>query len=163
MLLNLNVQFTDAVIYSTLYGGSGADFPYDMRIGPSGAFYLVGYTLSRDLPVIDALRSTSAGGSTDGYVAIIDPSLSFSNSLVYSSYITGGGYQLPRGVEVDAAGNVYVTGTALGNIFDPGQDSPPTGSGSNAFIFVFHPSPPPVVRQDVAAPPQPILRDRRSR
>ncbi|MEP7354112.1 MAG: SBBP repeat-containing protein [Acidobacteriota bacterium] len=158
-ILNMNAaQFTDALVYSTLYGGSGAEVPYDMRIGPSGAYYIVGYTLSRDLPVRDALSPISAGQGVDGFVAIIDTQTSFANALIYSSYVTGGGSQIVRGIEVDPQGLVYVTGSALGNIVPVGQA--PANSSTNAFLFVFKPSPAAVVRQDSIELPAAISRRR---
>jgi hypothetical protein len=143
-------DFTQALIYSTYFGGSDGEVVYDMRQGPTGAYYLAGYTLSRDLPVRDALRPASSGASTDGFVAIIDPTATPQEALRYSSYVTGGGYQIADAIEVDAAGNVYVTGEVFGNVFDPGQASAPELSNTNVFFFVFRPSN--VVRQDAPMP-----------
>ncbi len=145
-LLDLNAS--KPLVYSTFYGGSDGDVFYDMRVGPSGFFYLGGYTLSRDLKTVDALRPASALGSTDGLVVIIDPTEVASRALVYASYVTGPGFQVVQQLEVDKAGNVYVTGQTLGNIFDPGQAAPPTSSSTNVYLFVFKPSVPAVVRQD---------------
>jgi hypothetical protein len=156
-LLDLNAA--NPLVYSTFYGGSDGDVFYDMRVGPSGFFYLGGYTLSRDLKTVDALRAASAKGSTDGLVVIIDPSEVPARALVYASYVTGPGFQVVQQLEVDNAGNVYVTGQALGNIFDPGQAAPPADSSTNVYIFVFRPSAPIVIRQENTDP----VRDSRIR
>ncbi len=134
------------LVYSTWYGGSDGDFIYDMRVGPSGYYYVGGYTLSRDLPVVDALKPASALGGTDGFVAIIDTSDSSGRGLLYSSYVTGPGTAVVNGIEVDPVGNVYVTGQSYANIFEPYQ-APPDNSNYNVFFFVFRPSPPPALRQ----------------
>jgi hypothetical protein len=150
-------DFTRALIYSTYYGGNDGEVLYDMRLGPTGAYYLTGYTLSRNLPVRDAIKSASGGASTDGFVAIIDPNARPQDALVHSSYVTGGGYQIATAIEVDPDGNVYVTGEAFGNVFEAGQASPPEGSNTNVFFFVFRPAQ--VLRQE----PTEIEPGRRSR
>jgi hypothetical protein len=62
-------------------------------------------------------------------------------SLVYSSYITSPGYQYVAAVDYDAAGNIYVTGLAGGDIFPPGYANKATGTANwDAFLLVFSPS-----------------------
>jgi hypothetical protein len=134
------------IVYSTYYGGSGGEVINDMRVGPSGAYYFCGYTLSRDLPVRDAYKSVSAEQSTDGFIAVVDPSAAPADALVFSTYMTGGGAQIARAIEVDPSGNVYATGFTLGNVFLPGQATPSHGE-SNVFFLVFKPEPPAVVRR----------------
>jgi hypothetical protein len=125
-----------------------------MRIGPSGRYYLGGYTLSRDLPTVDALRPASELGGVDGFVAIIDASETPDKALVYSSFVTGQGNQQVQGIEVDAAGNVYVTGQSLGNIYSTGGPTPPENGSTDVFLFVFRPSAPVELRQDSTGPPR---------
>ena len=51
-ILDPNAQdFTQALVYSTYFGGSDGDVAYDMRRDAAGKYYLCGYTLSLDLPV----------------------------------------------------------------------------------------------------------------
>jgi hypothetical protein len=142
-----------ALVYSTYFGGSDGEQIYDMRIGPSGRYYIGGYTLSRDFPVLDAIRPASELGGRDGFVAILDTLETPQKALIYSSYVTGPGTQEVRGVEVDAVGNVYVTGQSFGNIY-PGGPQPPEDSSTNVFLFVFRPSAPAVVRQESVDLPQ---------
>jgi hypothetical protein len=146
-ILDLEAEdFTRSLVYSTYYGGNDGEVTYDMRLGPTGAYYLAGYTLSRNLPVRDAIRPVSAGASTDGFVAVIDPNAPPASALQFGSYITGGGYQIASTIEVDSAGRVYVAGEAFGNVFEPGQAAPPDGSATNVFLLVFRPNIP-VARQ----------------
>lgn len=135
-IMNLENAPGQAIEYSSLYGGRGADVSYHLRIGPLGRYYMGGYTLSRNLRTVDAIKPISAGGGTDGFVAIIDPATAGTNGLVYSSYVTGPGYQTVDGIEVDAAGNVYVVGQALGDAIGPVDPD----SNTNVFIFVFRPT-----------------------
>jgi hypothetical protein len=155
----LDTNTANQLAYSTFYGGSDGDVFYELRRGPTGYYYMGGYTLSRDLKTVDALKPASALGATDGLVVIIDPNETLSRALIYASYVTGPGFQFVQNLEVDNAGNVYVVGQSLGNVFDPGQAAPPADSSTNVFMFVFRPSPPAVVRQD----PETGSRESRSR
>jgi hypothetical protein len=146
-------DFTKALVYSTYFGGSDSDVAYDMRLDAAGKYYLCGYTLSLDLPIRNALAPASDLGSVDAWVAVIDTAASPLNALVYSSYITGPGYQVAYGVDVDAQNNIYVTGTVLGDVFNgTGQPQPPPNSNLNVFLLVFRLSDP--------QPPSPASRSR---
>lgn len=132
-------DFTKALVYSTYFGGTDGDVPYDLRRDAAGKYYLCGYTLSLDLPTRNALVTASTGtDSLDGFVAVIDPAASPLDALVYSSYLTGPGYQYASGIDVDAKGNIYVTGTVLGDVFTgAGRPVPPADSNLNVFLLVF--------------------------
>jgi len=131
-------DFTTALVYSTYFGGSDGDVAYDIRRDAAGKYYLCGYTLSLDLPIQNALvPAADPNNSTDGFVAIIDPAASPLKALVYSSHITGPGYQVAYGVDVDAQGVIYVTGTVLGDVFGGAGAKPPADSNLNVFLLVF--------------------------
>ena len=140
-------DFPNQLAYSTYYGGSDGEVPYDLTLGADGSYYFSGYTLSRDLPVKDAIHSFSNEASYDGFVAILNPARPPFQHLIYSSYVTGGGSQIARCVEVDSKGNVYVVGSADGNIFGQYQAVPPDNSGVNVFVYVFRPDDAPLAQQ----------------
>jgi len=131
--LDITKPGASELLYSSYYGGSDVEVPYDMRRDSHGFFYLAGYTMSSNLPVTPgALNPVSAGGGVDGFVAVIDSA----HSLLYGSYITSTGYQVAYCVDYDAAGNVYVGGLAGGTIF---AAPPKTEGNSNydGFLLVF--------------------------
>jgi hypothetical protein len=131
-------DFTTALVYSTYFGGSDGDVPYDLRMDAAGKYYLCGYTLSLDLPIQNAISPVSDDGAIDGFAAVIDPTASPLNALVYSSYITGPGYQIAYGIDVDAQNVIYVTGAVLGDVFSGhGDPHPPDNSNLNVFLLVF--------------------------
>jgi hypothetical protein len=131
-------DFTKALVYSTYFGGSDGDVAYDMRLDAAGKYYLCGYTLSLDLPIVNAISPASDLGAIDGFAAVIDPTVSPLKALIYSSYITGPGYQIAYGIDVDAQNNIYVTGTVLGDVFaGAGRPQPPDNSNLNVFLLVF--------------------------
>jgi hypothetical protein len=145
-LLNVTTtNFTQALKYSTYYGGTGGEVAYDMRRDPStGRYVLVGYTLSTDLPlgVNEGANSfePTANLGVNGMVAVIDPTVSGSAGIISGSYIGAApdGYQIAYGVEVDASSNVYVTGLTTGNIFPNGPPQQPS-TNTNGFLLGFHP------------------------
>jgi hypothetical protein len=130
------------LIYSTFFGGNAGEVAYDLRRDATGKYYLGGYTLSQNLPVTgNALNGSSARGGVDGFVAVIDPAAPPMNALIYASYVTGPGNQIVYGVDVDAAGNIYIAGTSTGDIF-PGNFAQKTTQPGNSdgFLLVFNPA-----------------------
>ena len=129
--------------YSTFYGGSFAELANSAAIDSKGLYYLVGYTLSSNLPTTTtALAPNSDYGGIDAFVAQIDPTKGL-NGLVYGSYITGLGSQLASGVDVDSNGVVYVVGWGTSDVFGPqygpGYAIDPNPGVVDGFVLAFHP------------------------
>ena len=145
-----------ALLYSTYLGGSGGEDPSDGRTGgiavdSAGNAYVTGTTDTSDFPTKNAIQSY-AGGTCgtppdqtfpcpDAFVAKFNTNLSGEESLVYSTYLGGGGSDKGFDLAVDPVGNVYVTGWANSANF-------PTTSGAlqrtyrgvqNAFVTKFGP------------------------
>ncbi len=106
----------NALIFSTYLGGSTSHFDTPdediasaIAIDASGAVYVVGYTYSTDFPTLNPYQGTHQGG--DGSWDVFVTKLSSSgNSLIYSTYLGGSGYDFGHGIAVDASGAAYVTG-----------------------------------------------------
>jgi hypothetical protein len=127
------------LVYSTYYGGRGAEIPTGLRADSKGVIYVTGYTGSADLPITqNALGKVRAGGQ-DGFVIKLDPS---GKALLYGSYVASTGNQIPYGIDVDKSGNIYLAGPTSGGIFDAlGGSAKPNAIGNvDAFIFGFNPS-----------------------
>jgi hypothetical protein len=95
------------LVYSTYLGGEGSDVGFDIAVDAAGAIYLSGQTTSLKFPTTGALQPVSGGGSQDGYVAKLSPD---GARLEYVTYLGGSGFDRPRGLAVDAAGDAYVVG-----------------------------------------------------
>jgi len=107
--------------FCTYAGGSGSssvEEARDVAVDGSGNAYVTGTTISPDLPVTPGALVPVWGGSTDAFVMKVDPT---GHTLLYSTYLGGGGDDTGNGIAVDGAGNAYVTG------FTGSGDFPLTG------------------------------------
>jgi len=134
----------DGLAYSTYFGASSGEVAYDVARDITGKYYLGGYTLSADLPITsDALNQETGLGGTDGFFAVIDPSVSGVPSLIYSTYLTSKGNQVVYGVDVDLTNTAYVVGTATADIFPAGQAIRTSKPGNTDGFFLVLKFPPP--------------------
>jgi CSLREA domain-containing protein len=94
-----------ALIYSTYFGGNGLDLGKGIAVDANGNAYVVGQTVSTDLPVVNGFKTSQGGG--DGYLAKLNPK---GAAILYSTYIGGSGNDGALAVATDSAGNAYVVG-----------------------------------------------------
>ncbi len=93
------------LIYSTFLGGSDTDRGLGISVDGPGNAFVTGQTLSPDFPLTHPLQQP--GGDSDAFVAQIAPG---GTAWVFSTPLGGSGYDLGQAVQVDAAGQVCVTG-----------------------------------------------------
>ncbi len=93
---------------STFLGGSGDDYGYGIAVDGSGSAYVTGWTTSIDFPIQSPYQTYQGGGFTsDVFVTKLSATCT---SLVYSTYLGGGGWDEGYDIAVDGSGNAYVTG-----------------------------------------------------
>jgi hypothetical protein len=97
----------DPLLYSTYLGGGSEDEGYSIATDSAGNAYVAGSTWSADFPVTPGAFDTTYNGNRDAFVAKLD---SVGSSLVYSTYLSGGGYEYEPSIAIDSAGNAYVAG-----------------------------------------------------
>ena len=78
----------NSLAYSTYIGGTSFDFSVDITVDASGAAYITGSTGSADFPMLNPYQGTNQGGYSDIFITKLSSS---GNSLVYSTYLGGGG------------------------------------------------------------------------
>ena len=102
-----------AQVYSTLFGGNGADRIAAMATDKDGNFYLGGDTSSNNFPVSSNAPQKTLAGNSDLFSA------KFSNSwsLIYSTYYGGSGTETATAIAVDSTGGAWVGGTTTNNSF----------------------------------------------
>jgi Beta-propeller repeat len=130
-----------ALLYSTYLGGNGSDNAGAdggaIALDAVGNIYVTGFTQSTNFPTLNAFQPSYGGGGGDAFVAKINPTLSGTASLVYSSYLGGSrdneeGY----GIAVDSSGNAYVAGQTSSNDFPTTRNSFQTRFGGTSDAFV---------------------------
>jgi Big-like domain-containing protein/beta-propeller repeat-containing protein len=96
------------LLYSTYLGGSGTDEGLGIALDGAGNAYVTGRTISADFPTTAGAFDTSFNGGTfDVFVTKLNPA---GSSLVYSTYLGGGGNDQSFSIALDAAGHAHVTG-----------------------------------------------------
>ncbi len=92
--------------YSSFLGGSDYDVVIWSDLGPDGAYYVAGATLSTDFPTTAGVYSATSLGGFD----VIISKFAADGSLAYSTYLGGGGDDLAIGLGIDREGHAIVAG-----------------------------------------------------
>lgn len=154
--------------YSTYLGGSGVEgqsassttpFADDQNNGncvavdAQGLVYVAGMTSSSDFPVTRNAQQVVIGGGMDACLCIIDPNQSGPSSLIYASFLGGGGDDQGHSVAVNASGSLI----AVAGYTDSGYNGssplfpttpnalatqPASNFRSNGFVTQFQPGSP---------------------
>ena len=93
------------LVYATYLGGNSYDEALAIAVDSTGAAYITGDTSSGTFPIVGSLKTTNA--SIDAFVTKISSS---GTSLVYSTFLGGGGNDHGFAIAVDSSGSAYVTG-----------------------------------------------------
>lgn len=131
------------LVYSTYFGGDGADSAFDLKVDSSGMLYVTGYTESPGLPATSNALQGSWDGSLDAFGLKLDPSNAGAAGIDYFTYFGSGGVQVGYGVDFDAKGNMYVAGTTTtGLLAEFGGPERGTVDGTvNGFLMGFSTAP----------------------
>jgi hypothetical protein len=97
-----------ALIYSTYLGGTSYEDGYGIVVDGSGNAYITGATASSDYVVTPgAFQNYLLGGLPDVFVTKLNNT---GSSIIYSTYIGGGGRDIAYAIAIDGSGNAYITG-----------------------------------------------------
>ncbi len=110
------------LIYSSYYGGTGADYAYAVAVDSIGNTYVAGGTGSAGFNI---------KGTEDAFVLKLSPS----GSKLFSAFLGGGAADEARGVSVDVQGHVYVTGNT-GSLDFPTKGAIQTKMAGSGDVFV---------------------------
>ena len=144
------------LLYSTFIGGTGSDTSSiassSIAVNGAGEVFLAGSTESTDFPVTPgALKTSFAGGicgrlgsgqrpipCTDAFVLKLN---SAGNSLLYSTYLGGTGFEHTTSLAVDAAGHGFVSGVTTSLDFPLANAIQPAPGGmADGFVAKLNPS-----------------------
>ncbi len=117
------IPLAGTVVFSTYLGGSGDDWGYGAKLAPDGSVVVDGWTQSTDFPTFLALQPSYGGGLKDAFLAKIAPG---GSHLIFSSFLGGTGKDEAYDLNLDLAGNIYITGSTTSPDFpvkEPFQNS----------------------------------------
>ena len=129
-----------ALAYASLFGGSGTDAAYGIAVKDDGSAVIVGATASRDYPLtadaLDPVFDDVLPISEEAFISFVSPD---GSSLLYSSFLGGGDFDLANGVSFDGAGSLLVSGGTRSSDFPVTPDAVhgSTGLGYDAFFSRF--------------------------
>jgi len=101
---------TSGLIYSTYLGGSGDDRGFGIAVDSSENAYVIGWTYSMDFPILNQYQADPGDNAYDAFIAKLDTTRGGISSLIYSTYLGGGGKDGGVGIALDSSANVYATG-----------------------------------------------------
>ncbi len=132
--------YSSTITYSTYIGGELDDDGRGVAILPNGQVYVAASTISTQFPLAgQPYRSTNSGGY-DVAVMLFDVTKSGTPSLVYSTYLGGGGTDMVRGVALEPDNSLVLTGYTLSRDFPVTSDAAQftyAGAG-DAFVTVVN-------------------------
>jgi len=94
------------LLYSTSFGGTQRERVMAVAVSPAGEAHVVGSTASTDFPVTLSAQQTTAGGSNDGFLAVIDRL----GMVSYASYVGAESDDTATSVAIDSEGRIAIGG-----------------------------------------------------
>jgi hypothetical protein len=119
----------NSLSYSTYLGGGGRDLGCGIAVNGGGNAFVTGYTRSSDFPTLNPYQMYQA--YDDVFVTKLSSS---GTSLIYSTYLGGGGNDRGYGIAVDGSGNAYVTGYTYSSNFPNLSSYQTFQGGCDAFV-----------------------------
>jgi hypothetical protein len=104
------------LMWATYLGGprNESTETHELAVDPHGNVYVAAPTKSPTFPTTEGAFQRTFGGMHDVFVAKISPD---GTRLLGSTFVGGDSADRPEGVDVDASGNVYFTGTTTSRNF----------------------------------------------
>lgn len=128
--------------YSSYLGGSDNDYGVGVNYDSKGLIYVTGGTESTDFPYVTSGFQGSKAGQADAFVTVFDPSQATVSTIIYSTYLGGGSWDVGRGIAKAPDGTVWVVGGTysydfpqVGNSYQASYDG-----GGDAFIAQLLPN-----------------------
>ena len=133
--------------YSTYIGGAATDNAYHIKVDAGGNAYVVGATSSVNYPTTaGAFQTTDNAVGTGGPNAFVTKLNPTGTALVYSTYIGGTSFDVGIDIDLDGAGDAFITGYAASTDFPTtagafqSTENASGSGGRNAFVAELNPA-----------------------
>ena len=120
-------------VYITYLGGSSSDEGFGIATDPDGNAYISGYTASQNFPLANPFQPNYGGGFHDAFITKLNPT---GSALVFSTYLGGSDDDQGGDIDLDAARNIYVTGSTQSNNFPVRNPIQPTRRGNSYDFYI---------------------------
>jgi hypothetical protein len=95
------------LLYSTFLGGIKDEYSYNIAVDVTGAVYVAGSTFSPNFPTGAGFFDPIFGGSSDAFVAKLNPS---GSALTYVTFLGGSGMDEGNAIAINVAGAAFIVG-----------------------------------------------------
>lgn len=130
------------LVKASFLGGDSTDIANFSAFDAQGRIVLAGVTMSSDFPLAGPSYQSERQGFSSGFIAIIDPSLSGLDQLVYGTYLGGAGLDAITNGYLGADGRLWVTGYTNSSDLPvtPGAAQPFRAGLMDAFLMIVDPA-----------------------
>jgi len=136
LIIKLNSEGTSR-IYTAYIGGTGNENGFAVTTDATGNAYLIGSTDSINFPVTANAAQRTPGGRGDAFLTKLNAS---ATALVFSTLLGGAAPDAPYGIQLDAAGNIYIEGYTESATFISAPAPPnPYKANGDAFALIVTP------------------------
>jgi Beta-propeller repeat len=120
------------LVYSTYLGGQGSDSGGGLVVNDAGEAYVSGGTASLNFPTTPGALRTTPDGS-DNFVTKFNAA---GSALVYSALFGGTASEGASGIDLDAAGNAWITGSTTSTNYPTTADAADRSLNGGADVFI---------------------------
>jgi hypothetical protein len=122
----------NALVFSTFLGGSANDYGRGIAVHSSGSAFVTGYSHSANFPTTAGVVQRPIRVAPDAFVARLAPT---GQSLMYATFLGGKKQDYGYAIDVDGAGNAYVTGQTFSVNFPVAGGLQDSMSGPGSTVF----------------------------
>lgn len=113
------------LVYSSYFGGNGAEVPYALALQPGGKATIAGYSTSRIFPAKNSpIGAPVAVRLTEAFIASFDTTKPGAEALSYAAQYGGRATDVATAIGVDALGNTAAVGYTLSDDLPTAAQTP---------------------------------------
>jgi len=123
-----------SLIFSTFIGGSGEDEGHVIEADSSGNVYIVGHAGAGNFPTTAGAFDQIFAGTAEAFVAKLNAA---GSALIYSTFLGGSNAEDAYGMDINSAGEAYITGKTRSANFQTTAgafDTSYNGGGDDVFV-----------------------------